>query len=136
MPVIGPLSTSLEGVKVFTKTLIDAKPWLKQVDLIPMKWRYDEDWLPKDAEGKTKLKVGVMWDDGVVKPHPPVLRAMKEVVDKLKAAGDVEVVEWTPYKHDLAWEIIVSSLLSRLPSCRKATSCLLSSQELIAISRA
>ncbi|EOD50671.1 putative acetamidase protein [Neofusicoccum parvum UCRNP2] len=108
VPVIGPLSTSLEGVKVFTKTLIDAKPWLKQVDLIPMKWRYDEEWLPKDAEGKKKLKVGVMWDDGVVKPHPPVLRAMKEVVDKLKAAGDVEVVEWTPYKHDLAWEIIAS----------------------------
>ncbi|KAK7708812.1 hypothetical protein SLS57_008873 [Botryosphaeria dothidea] len=112
VPVIGPLSTSLEGIKIFTKILIDAKPWLKQVDLIPMKWRYDEEWLPKDKEGKKKLKVGVMWDDGVVKPHPPVLRAMKELVDKLKVAEGVEVVEWKPYKHDLAWEIIASLYFS------------------------
>ncbi|KAF4541784.1 Acetamidase [Lasiodiplodia hormozganensis] len=112
VPVIGPLSTSLEGIKVFVKTLIDSKPWLRQVDLVPMKWRYDEDWLPKDPEGKRRLKVGVLWDDGVVKPHPPVLRALKEVVDKLKAAEGVEVVEWTPYKHDLAWEIIASLYFS------------------------
>ncbi|KAH7048395.1 amidase signature domain-containing protein [Macrophomina phaseolina] len=112
VPVIGPLSTSLEGIKVFTKTIIDAKPWLKQVDLIPMRWRYDEEWLPKDTEGKKKLKVGVMWDDGVVKPHPPVLRALKEVVDKLRVASGVEVVEWKPYKHDLAWEIIASLYFS------------------------
>lgn len=82
-----------------------------------MKWRYDEEWLPKDKEGKKKLKVGVMWDDGVVKPHPPVLRAMKELVDKLKVAEGVEVVEWKPYKHDLAWEIIVSSYPISFMTC-------------------
>ncbi|KAL1614147.1 hypothetical protein SLS54_010003 [Diplodia seriata] len=112
VPVIGPLSTSLEGVKVFAKTLVDAKPWLRQADLVPMRWRDDEEWLPRDGEGKRRLKVGVMWDDGVVRPHPPVLRAMKELVDKLKVAEGVEVVEWTPYKHDLAWEIIASLYFS------------------------
>lgn len=103
---IGPLSTSLEGVRLFTKTLIDGKPWLKDPSILPIEWK------EKTGLEERPLVVGVMWDDGVVKPHPPVLRAMKEVVDKLKAKGNVKIVEWKPYKHDLAWEIIVSLLPS------------------------
>ncbi|KAK6581183.1 hypothetical protein PZA11_006671 [Diplocarpon coronariae] len=101
---IGPLSTSLEGCKLFMKTLIDAKPWLEDPALLPIAWK-EEDFF----QGR-KLKIGVLWDDGVVKPHPPVTRALKQVVDKLKASGDVEVVEWKPYKHDEAWEIIVGGM--------------------------
>jgi amidase len=107
IPVIGPLSTSLEGIKVFSKTIIDAKPWLKQASLLPFPWK-EGDLLPKDDAGKTKLRVAVMWDDGVVKPHPPILRALKEFTEKLKGVEGVELVDWKPYKHDLAWEIIVS----------------------------
>ncbi|TKA61195.1 hypothetical protein B0A49_10935 [Cryomyces minteri] len=47
-----------------------------------------------------------MWDDGVVKPHPPVLRALREVVGKLHGVKGVEMVDWKPYKHDLGWEIV------------------------------
>lgn len=103
IPTIGPLSTSLEGCKLFVKTLIDAKPWHKEPSLLPFPWKQEQFF-----KGK-KLKVAVLWDDGVVKPHPPVLRALKEVVETLKAKGH-EIVDWKPYKHDLAWEIIVSSL--------------------------
>ncbi|TVY40668.1 putative amidase [Lachnellula occidentalis] len=102
VPTIGPLSTSLEGCKLFIKTLLDSKPWLKEPTLMPFPWK-QEDFF----KGK-KLKVGVLWDDEVVKPHPPVTRALKQMVDKLKSTGNVEVVEWKPYKHDLAWEIIAN----------------------------
>jgi amidase len=101
VPTIGPLSTSLEGIKIFTKTLIDAKPWLHEPSLLPFPWK-EEDFI----KGR-KLKVAVIWDDGVVKPHPPVTRALKQVVDKLESSENVEIVEWVPYKHDRAWEIIV-----------------------------
>jgi len=101
VPTIGPLSTSLEGCKLFIKTIIDAKPWYKEPSLLPFPWK-EEDTL----RGK-RLRVAVLWDDGVVKPHPPVTRALKQVVDKVKANENVEVVEWKPYKHDLAWDIIV-----------------------------
>ena len=67
---IGPLSTSLEGCKLFIKTLIDARPWLKEPSLLPFSWK-EENLL----KGK-KLKVGILWDDGVVKPHPPVTKIM------------------------------------------------------------
>ena len=110
VPVIGPLSTSLDGVKIVMKTLIDAKPWLTEASLLPFPWRDDVNHLSSTSANSsaTKLKVGVLWDDGVVKPHPPVQRALKEVVRKLEEQIDVEIVDWIPYNHDLAWEIIAS----------------------------
>ncbi len=99
---IGPLSTSLAGCEIFIKTIIKAKPWYKEPSLVPFPWN-TENLFPSK-----KVKVGVIWDDGVVKPHPPVTRALKQMVEKLKASGNFEIVEWKPYKHDLAWEIIVS----------------------------
>lgn len=39
VPVVGPLSTSLEGVKIFMRSLIDQKPWLYDPMLLPMPWR-------------------------------------------------------------------------------------------------
>lgn len=104
--VLGPLSTSLEGVKLFMKTVINAKPWLNEPSLVPIPWRDQESYLTKPS-GK-KIKVAVIWHDGVVKPHPPVIRALQEVVDKLKDMQSVEIVEWKPYKHDEAWSIISS----------------------------
>ena len=101
LPTFGPLSTSLEGCKLFMKTVIDAKPWLKEPSLLPFPWKEDHAY-----EGK-KPKIAVLWDDGVVRPHPPVTRALRQVVDKLTAKGNVEIVEWVPYKHDEAWAIIV-----------------------------
>ena len=106
VPVLGPLSTSLEGVKLFMKTVIGGKPWLKEPSLVPIPWRDQESYFGNPS--KKKLRVGVMWDDGVVKPHPPVVRALQEVVDKLKDMQSVEIVEWKPYKHDEAWNIISS----------------------------
>lgn len=106
VPVIGPLSTSLDGIKIFMKTIIDSKPWLTETSLLPFPWRDGVDQLQPGA-GR-RLKVAVLWDDGIVKPHPPVQRALKEVVQKLKGKQDVEIVEWKPYKHDVAWEIIAS----------------------------
>ncbi|KAI0131781.1 acetamidase [Xylariales sp. AK1849] len=104
---IGPLSTSLEGLKLFTKTIVDGKPWLTSPDLVAMEWR-DTSTFFKDR----KLKVAVMWEDGVVKPHPPIARAMTEAVEKLRKSAKIEVVEWKPWKHDLAWEIIAGLYFS------------------------
>lgn len=105
--VVGPLSTTLGGIKLFMKTLIDAKPWLSEPSLVPFPWRDSLDHL--GSSGRAKLKIGVLWDDGVVKPHPPVLRALRGTVDKLKGVAEIEFVDWKPYRHDQAWELIVST---------------------------
>ena len=104
--VLGPLSTSLDGIKMFMKTILAAKPWVTDPNLVPLPWRDEQSYLGEN--GRKKLKVAILWSDTVVKPHPPVMRALKEVVRRLHEVGGVEVVEWKPYKHDFAWELIVS----------------------------
>ncbi|KAI1090273.1 amidase [Rostrohypoxylon terebratum] len=99
----GPLSTSLQGLELFSKAIIDQKPWLRQPSLAAMDWKDPEEFFPD-----RKLRVGVMLSDHVVRPHPPILRALTELVEKLKKSPNIEIVNWNPWKHDLAWSIIAS----------------------------
>ena len=108
LPAIGPLSASLEGIKLIMKTVLDAQPWLQMPSLVPIPWRMNQNWLPKDANGQSRLKIGVLWDDGVVKVHPPVKRALQDVVSRLKTIPGIEIVDWKPHNHDVAWSIIAS----------------------------
>ncbi|KAL8730674.1 MAG: hypothetical protein Q9181_004582 [Wetmoreana brouardii] len=106
IPVIGPLSTSLEGVKLFMKTVLSGKPWLTEPACVPIPWRDQESYLPT-VHGR-KLRIAVLWSDEIVKPHPPVTRALNEVISKLQDMPEIEITTWKPYKHDEAWEIIAS----------------------------
>ena len=103
----GPLSTSLKGIEMFMETVLAAKPWLTDPTLVALPWRKSEK-LTDHLYGK-KLKIAIMWSDSVVTPHPSVTRALTIISSQLKNIDNVEVVDWTPYEHGLAWEIIVSS---------------------------
>ncbi|KAF2229619.1 putative glutamyl-tRNA amidotransferase subunit A [Viridothelium virens] len=109
IPVIGPLSRSLEGLKIFMTVILDAKPWLKEPSLVPFGWRegLQVGWFGWRSE-KRRLKIAVLWDDEVVKPHPPVTRALNEVVEKLRHKEGITIVDWKPFKHDLAWDVVAS----------------------------
>jgi len=50
----------------------------------------------------------VIWHDGMVTPHPPVARGLKEVVDAITKAGH-EVIDWEPIDHPQG-----TSLLARM----------------------
>ena len=104
LPVKGPLSTSLEGVKLFMQMVLTAKPWLTEPSLVPMPW---------DAQAaihapEKPLKIAIMWSDGVVNSHSPITRALREVHDSLSKVPNVTVVDWTPWKHDYTCSIIAS----------------------------
>ncbi|PLN74628.1 amidase signature domain-containing protein, partial [Aspergillus taichungensis] len=43
----------------------------------------------------------------VVRPHPPITRALQHAKTKLQAAG-IKVIDWEPYKHAHGWDIISS----------------------------
>src|SRR5436305_14169049 len=101
--VIGPLSGSLDGVKLFMKTIIDAKPWLSEPALVPLPWRSSFQ-IPSNHP----LKIGVLWHDNVVRPHPPITRALRSVVSRIKSIPNVSVVDFKPHLHDEAWAIISS----------------------------
>lgn len=99
MSVNGPMARTLEDIVLFSKTIVDSQPWLVDPKVLPIPWR--------PVERKRKLKLAVLWNDGLVVPTPPVIRALKETVAKLKQAGH-EVIEWNPALHLKALELLVT----------------------------
>ncbi|WVQ95446.1 hypothetical protein IAU59_002543 [Kwoniella sp. CBS 9459] len=99
----GPMCRSFRDLDLWIRTVISAEPWKRHPTVLKMPWKVDE----VVFIGGERPKIGVMWDDGVVRPQPPIRRAMKYAVEKLKKAG-FELVDVTPYRSAEAWELISS----------------------------
>ncbi|KAJ5463316.1 Amidasefungi [Penicillium sp. IBT 31633x] len=93
-PVAGPMATSMATTEYFMESLLASHPWNLDPYTVPIPWRKELAAPPANR----KLRLGVVFDDGVVKPQPPVARAMRETVDALRAAGH-EVIEWDTSLH-------------------------------------
>ncbi|KAL8916412.1 MAG: hypothetical protein Q9208_008533 [Pyrenodesmia sp. 3 TL-2023] len=90
-----------------TLVVLASKPWTIDPSLVPIPWRNDTR-QPQEYDD-LDLKIAVMWSDDVVTPHPSVRRALEMMVEQLKTMHEVDVVDWRPYDHKRAWEIIVRS---------------------------
>ncbi|OJD31820.1 general amidase [Diplodia corticola] len=95
-PVAGPLTHSLPTLEHYLDSLLAARPWETDPRLFPIPWRKELATAP--PEGR-RLKLAFVFDDGVVKPQPPVTRAIREAADRVRVAGH-EVVEWDTKKHE------------------------------------
>ncbi|KAJ5791464.1 uncharacterized protein N7518_008475 [Penicillium psychrosexuale] len=96
--VVGPLaSCSIEDLELFQRAALEQEPWNIETSLMPVAW--------KTVLPTRDMTVAIMWDDGCVRPHPPITRALRHAKEKLVAAG-VNVVDWEPYKHQHGWEVI------------------------------
>lgn len=84
--IAGPLSSSLSGIKLFVKTILEGKPWRLDPNTMYKPWDDDAYALKYHDYGK-KLCFGVMWDDGNYKPHPPIIRALQLTKAALEKAG-------------------------------------------------
>lgn len=78
--VYSPMARTFKDLSYFLKAVIGMKPWDYDYSVHYMPWKEDET-LPK------KLKVGVMYSDGIVTPSPACARALEMTVDALKAKG-------------------------------------------------
>ena len=83
---LGPLSTSLSGVTTFVRSILQAEPWRYCPNTFAKPWSQSDYELKSRGDGK-KLCLGIMWDEGTVKPLPPVLRALEIAKKALEAAG-------------------------------------------------
>lgn len=87
LAVLGPLARSADDINLFMKSLISAKPWENDANVIPLPWR------DVPSPDISSLTIAIYYDDGVCKPTPPVLRGLYYAAEKLKHAG-ATVVEW------------------------------------------
>ncbi|KAI1009060.1 hypothetical protein LB504_001961 [Fusarium proliferatum] len=92
---IGFMGTSIDALEVVFKAVLGREPWTKDPAVIPIPFRKEamESYRRRaDEKGNAKfgdrpLKMGVLWCDGMVGLHPPVLRGLTVVVEALKRAG-------------------------------------------------
>ncbi|KZT30413.1 general amidase [Neolentinus lepideus HHB14362 ss-1] len=94
---VGPMSTSMSGLTILTKTVLESKPWRKDPLALRMPWSSDAYALNEHGGGK-HLCFGIMWNDGTLTPHPPVIRALKIAKKAVEEAGHTVIV-WSPYRH-------------------------------------
>ncbi len=101
---LGPIATSARDLALFCRAMLHYEPWLVEPPLLEIPWRQDV----VDGVGiPDKLSIAILWDDGVVRPHPPILDALKRTKDALVHDGH-EVIRWSPVDHQEAWDLIVS----------------------------
>ncbi|GKZ33710.1 hypothetical protein AbraIFM66950_003742 [Aspergillus brasiliensis] len=105
-PVAGPMARSLSTIEHFMQSLLDSNPWNIDPGSIPIPWRKE-----LAAKPTGKLRLGIIYDDGIVKPQPPIARAMREVAKKLKEAGH-EVFEWDTSLHATGQNLWTKAILA------------------------
>lgn len=90
--VYSPMARTLPDLTYFLKSIVDTKPWTMDYSVHPLEWRQK----PIDElNNKKKLRVGVMFTDGIVDPSPACARALQLSVDALRKKGH-EIIEIIP----------------------------------------
>jgi amidase len=91
--VLGPMSRSLSGVVTFMKAVANERPWDYDPTVVELPWKSEALALQSLGGGK-KLAFGIMKWDGVIFPHPPIVRAIKIVSEALQKAGHEGRLQW------------------------------------------
>lgn len=101
--VVGPITRSARDLELFCKVMLQYEAWLLESAVLEMPWKEDV------AQGKglpPRLSFAILWDDQVVRPHPPIVQELQRTKEALVAAGH-EVIDWVPLEHMEGWELIV-----------------------------
>lgn len=84
--VIGPMARSLADIEYITKLIFNGNLWKSDPKVAPVPFS------DNSSVKQEKLTYGLWKFDGVVRPHPPIQRALEETAKSLKAEGH-EIVE-------------------------------------------
>ncbi|KAI9793293.1 MAG: Acetamidase [Piccolia ochrophora] len=104
LSVVGPLAQTAASLRLLVKSVLEQEPWLHDPLVVEMPWRPEQEEQVKranktDDQSSERLAFGVLRQDGVVNPHPPVRRAIDVVVETLKKLGH-QVIDWKPPSHE------------------------------------
>lgn len=82
----GPIATTLRDCTLFLKSLMQAETWRYDSAVVSLPWR------DLGIEPGRKLRIGLVENDGVYTPSPPMRRALKKAADLLQKSDAVEIV--------------------------------------------
>ncbi|KAG6337079.1 hypothetical protein ID866_2032 [Astraeus odoratus] len=104
---IGPMATSARDLALFCRVMLEDQPWLKEPALLEIPWK---DNVVRGHDLPERLSIAILYDDGVVKPHPPIIRELEKYKTALESAGH-DVIRWEPLDHQKGWDLIVKLYL-------------------------
>ncbi len=89
------MGSSLDALKLVMASVLSTRPWQRDPKIVPIPWQPDvvDDTLARGAlvdrpsNSVQPLKLGILWSDGMVRPHPPIMRGLRMVVDAVAKAG-------------------------------------------------
>ncbi len=90
------MGTSLDALQLVMAAILSTRPWQRDPKVVPIPWRQDvvDATLARAAAAADgppsrvrPLKLGILWTDGMVSPHPPIVRDLRMVVDAVTKAG-------------------------------------------------
>ncbi|KAH7323640.1 amidase [Rhexocercosporidium sp. MPI-PUGE-AT-0058] len=84
-PSAGPMATSIRSCQYFIKMIMEADPCNVDASV------YRIPWLENTLNRSRPLRIGVIADDTLHTPTPPMRRALREAVEKLTAANQTIV---------------------------------------------
>jgi amidase len=115
---IGVMGTSIGSLKLVMSAVLATRPSLRDPNVIPLPWRSDieQEVLKRvDSHGRATavapLRIGILHNDGYMRPHPPIARGLRMIEDTLTHAGH-EVIDWNPPSHSDAAQIHMGFLQS------------------------
>ena len=98
---IGPMTRDLASLRYITQLIADSRPWDLDPRCVPLPWNE-----PAFQNIQSRpMVIGLIVDDGVVKVHPPIARALQELSAALEAQGH-EIVTWDTSDHATCIEIM------------------------------
>ncbi|KAJ5107575.1 Amidase [Penicillium angulare] len=98
---VGPMARDMQSLQYIAQLVANARPWDLDPRCAPLPWNE-----AAFNEIQTRpLVIGLILDDGIVKVHPPITRALQELTNKLKAHGH-EVIIWDTSDHAACIELM------------------------------
>ncbi|EXJ87031.1 hypothetical protein A1O3_03988 [Capronia epimyces CBS 606.96] len=83
----GPMATSVRDCRLFMKAVMESETWRYDSSVVSVPWR--------NLQERKKLRIGVVHDNGIHTPSPPVRRGLNQAVQLLQGRDDVETVSLT-----------------------------------------
>ncbi|KAL2815886.1 amidase signature domain-containing protein [Aspergillus granulosus] len=91
---VGPMARDLASICYLSRLVAESRPWDLDPRCPPLPWN---EGVFETIQSRPMV-IGLILDDGVVKVHPPIERALRELVAKLEGAGH-EIVPWDSSDH-------------------------------------
>lgn len=83
----GPMATSLRDCSLFLKSIMQAGTWRYDSTVISLPW--------SNLKVKERLRIGLVENDGIYTPSPPVRRGLRTAADLIRERSDIEIIPLT-----------------------------------------